>query len=162
MCQFTVVPRIPVPWSPGVGTAARVAEAQSLRREANEETELLLAAQLKNIRHKLLKSNNYPKKKIGDIAQVTSGGTPSRDNPTYWDGDIPWITGADVEDRYVSSARKHINSDAVANSSTHIVPKNAVLLVTRTGVGKVAKAGCDIAISQDLTGIVLKTHIYFQ
>ena len=52
-----------------------------------------------------------------------------------------------------------INSTAVSNSSTHIVPKNAVLLVTRTGVGKLVKANCDIAISQDLTGIVLKKSI---
>jgi len=101
--------------------------------------------------------NQYPLSLL--TIEFINGGTPSTKISAYWDGDIPWITGADVEDRYVSSARKHINSDAVANSSTHIVPKNAVLLVTRTGVGKVAKAGCDIAISQDLTGIVLKKSI---
>lgn len=88
-----------------------------------------------------------------------NGGTPSTKVPAYWDGDIPWITGADVDDRAVSTARKHITKEAVLNSSTHVVPKNALLLVTRTGVGKIAKADYDIAISQDLTGIVLRKGV---
>lgn len=101
--------------------------------------------------------NQYP---LSSLAiEFINGGTPSTKVPTYWEGDIPWITGADVEDHIVINARKHINKLAVENSSTHIVPKDAVLLVTRTGVGKLAKAGCDIAISQDLTGIVLKKPI---
>lgn len=101
--------------------------------------------------------NQYP---LSSLAlEFINGGTPSTKVSAYWEGDIPWITGADVEDRTISTVRKHINSTAVSNSSTHIVPKNAVLLVTRTGVGKLVKANCDIAISQDLTGIVLKKSI---
>ena len=59
-------------------------------------------------------------------------------------------------DNVVVAGRKWITREAIDNSATHVVPKGAILLVTRTGVGKVAIAGADIAISQDLTGIVLK------
>ena len=100
---------------------------------------------------------SWPVAQLGDVAQeFISGGTPSTKVEHYWTGDIPWITGADVTDNVVVAGRKWITQKAIDNSATHVVPKEAILLVTRTGVGKVAKAGADIAISQDLTGIVLK------
>ncbi len=99
----------------------------------------------------------WPRIRLGDVAQeFISGGTPSTKVEHYWTGDIPWITGADVTDNVVVTGRKWITQEAIEDSATHVVPKGAILLVTRTGVGKVAKAGADIAISQDLTGIVLK------
>ena len=99
----------------------------------------------------------WPRVRLGDVAQeFISGGTPSTKVEHYWTGDIPWITGADVTDNVVVAGRKWITQKAIEDSATHVVPKGAILLVTRTGVGKVAKAGADIAISQDLTGIVLK------
>jgi len=107
--------------------ASRVAEAQSLRRVAHDETELLLAAQLKNIRHKLLESN-YPKKKFGDIAQVTSGGTPSRDNLTYWDGDIPWIKTGELVDGDIFEAEEHITEEGMKNSSAKLFPPGTILI----------------------------------
>ena len=107
--------------------AARVTEAQGLRREASEEAELLLAAQLKKIRHKLLESN-YPKKKIGDIAQVASGGTPSRDNPTYWGGDIPWIKTGELVDGDILNAEEHITQEGMKNSSAKLFPPETILV----------------------------------
>ena len=99
----------------------------------------------------------WPRVRLGDVAQeFISGGTPSTRVEHYWTGDIPWITGADITDNVVVAGRKCITQEAIEDSATHVVPKGAILLVTRTGVGKVAKAGADIAISQDLTGIVLK------
>ena len=99
----------------------------------------------------------WPRVRLGDVAQeFISGGTPSTKVEHYWTGDIPWITGADVTDNVVVAGRKWITREAIEDSATHVVPKGAILLVTRTGVGKVAIAGTDIAISQDLTGIVLK------
>jgi type I restriction enzyme, S subunit len=107
--------------------ASRVAEAQSLRWEADEETEFLLAAQLKNIRQKLLKSD-YPKKKIGDIALVTSGGTPSRDNPTYWGGAIPWIKTGELIDGDVIETEEHITEEGMKNSSARLFPSETILV----------------------------------
>ncbi len=107
--------------------AGRLAVAQSLRREANEETELLLAAQLKNIRYKLLESS-YPKKKIGDIARVTSGGTPSRDNPTYWGGDIPWIKTGELVDGDIFKSEEFITKEGLKNSSAQVFPPETILI----------------------------------
>ncbi|MBI3292483.1 MAG: restriction endonuclease subunit S, partial [Elusimicrobia bacterium] len=92
---------------------------------------------------------------LGVVAsQFLNGGTPDTRVPTYWQGSIPWITGADFVDQRVGLIRRYINQEAVRNSATNVVPKGSVLVVTRTGVGKVAVAPFDIAISQDITGII--------
>ena len=90
---------------------------------------------------------------------MESGGTPSTQTKEFWDGNIPWITGADFEDQKVSQVRRYITAEAVEKSSTKVVSKSNILLVTRTGVGKMALAPFDIAISQDITGIAPKREI---
>ena len=87
-----------------------------------------------------------------------NGGTPDTTNKDYWNGGIPWITGADFEDQKVKTIRRYITSDGVKNSATNVVPKGNLLIVTRTGVGKVAIAPFDIAISQDITGVILDSQ----
>ena len=117
--------------------------------------------------------NNYPKdwssSTMKDLAQrFLNGGTPSTHIKEYWGGKTPWITGADAEQRITITSRKTVTELGVKQSSTNIVPKGNILLVTRTGVGKVSMAGVDVAISQDLTGIIPRTdlvdvpYLYYQ
>ncbi|MBX2990233.1 MAG: restriction endonuclease subunit S [Bacteroidetes bacterium] len=99
-------------------------------------------------------TNTFEIRKLGEVAEFLSGGTPSRKVPEYFQGSIPWITGNDVKGFRTRSGRELITEEAIQNSATHIVPKGAVLFVTRTGVGKVSIADADICISQDLTGVI--------
>jgi len=87
-----------------------------------------------------------------------NGGTPDTKNKSYWDGNIPWITGADFEGQKVKYIRRYITEEGVINSATNVVPKGNLLIVTRTGVGKLAIAPFDIAISQDITGVILDSE----
>ncbi|KAF5416839.1 MAG: Type-1 restriction enzyme MjaXIP specificity protein [Candidatus Methanogaster sp.] len=86
--------------------------------------------------------------------KAINGGTPSTEVEKYWGGDIPWITGADILNQKVSKIRRYITEEAVRNSSTNVIPKGNLLVVTRTGVGKLAIAPFDVAVSQDFTGII--------
>jgi type I restriction enzyme S subunit len=107
--------------------AIRIAKAQSLREEIKEETELLLAAELKKLRYELL-SSKFTKNKLGDITQVTAGGTPSRDNPSYWKGKIPWIRTGELLDGDIYSSGEHITEDGLKNSSAKLFPKETILI----------------------------------
>ena len=100
-------------------------------------------------------SGDWQWKTIGEIGnKFLNGGTPSTKKVEYWEGIIPWITGADIIDqKVVDVVRRFITDEAVKNSSTNIVEKGNLLVVTRTGVGKIAIAPFDLAISQDLTGV---------
>ena len=106
-----------------------------------------------------MSKNNYPNdwshSCLKDLTQrFLNGGTPSTYVKEYWDGSIPWITGADAEQRLTTTSRKSVTKLGVKRSATNIVPRGNILLVTRTGVGKVSISGVDVAISQDLTGII--------
>ena len=92
--------------------------------------------------------------KLEDICEFISGGTPDTKVPRYFQGKIPWITGADITGNIVSKARSYITEEAIEASATNVVPKGNILLVTRTSVGKVAVTGVDICISQDFTGLL--------
>jgi type I restriction enzyme S subunit len=87
-------------------------------------------------------------------AKAINGGTPSTEIEKYWEGDIPWITGADILNQKVSKIRRYITEEAVRDSSTNVIPKGNLLVVTRTGVGKLSIAPFDVAVSQDFTGII--------
>jgi type I restriction enzyme, S subunit len=91
--------------------------------------------------------------------EFLSGGTPSTTVDNYWQGNIPWITGSDFGDLRIDNIRSHITKEAVKNSATKIVGKDNLLVVTRVGVGKLAIAPFDIAISQDTTGLIIDKQL---
>ncbi len=94
--------------------------------------------------------------KLKDVVKAfISGGTPSTKNPEYWDGDIPWITSAYISGYYITSGEKYITRKGLENSSTNIVPKDNIIIATRVGLGKAAINLIDIAINQDLTGLII-------
>jgi type I restriction enzyme, S subunit len=96
----------------------------------------------------------YPSVELARLCHFVSGGTPSRSVERYFQGNVPWITGVDVTEDVITKARLYITQEAIQSSATNVVPKGNILLVTRTGVGKVAIAGVDICISQDFTGLL--------
>jgi len=90
---------------------------------------------------------------LGRLAKkLVNGGTPPTTIPKFWTGKIPWITGADFTASGLGDFRRYISDEAVSSSSTNVVSKGEILIVTRTGVGKIAVTPCDVAISQDITG----------
>ncbi|WP_374317984.1 restriction endonuclease subunit S [Aquabacterium sp.] len=74
-------------------------------------------------------------KTVGDMAEVTSGGTPSRKVTAYWDGDIPWVTTAELECGQVTSAAQHITLAGLQNSAAKWLPAGT-LLIALYGQGK--------------------------
>jgi type I restriction enzyme S subunit len=89
-------------------------------------------------------------------SQFISGGTPSTSNPDYWNGEIPWMRSAWINKRFVDAGEKYISEKGLKNSATNVVPCGSLLVATRVCIGNVALNNIDIAISQDLTGIVIR------
>jgi type I restriction enzyme S subunit len=104
---------------------------------------------------------------FGKIARkLVNGGTPPTEVEAFWNGKTPWITGADFTPTGISEFRRFVSDAAIAQTSTNVIERGQLLLVTRTGVGKLAIAPCDIAISQDITGVYVDeeradTHFLF-
>ena len=97
-------------------------------------------------------------------SKLVNGGTPSTGNPNYWNGVIPWVTGADFTLRGIGEIRRYVSDIGIKSSSTSDVLPGNILIVTRTGVGKIAITQQAIAISQDITGVYLdseKVDVHF-
>ncbi len=96
---------------------------------------------------------------LGEICEFLGGGTPSRKVHQYWNGGIPWATVKDFGTDRISHTAEFISQEGLDNSASKIVPSGTVLLVTRVGLGKVAMAGVDLAINQDIKAIVPSNNI---
>lgn len=99
---------------------------------------------------------------IDDIAKVASGGTPSRKNDVYWEGDIPWVTTAEVNFNTIEDSVQKISKFGLDNSSAKLFPPDTILMAmygqgkTR---GKVAKLGIEASTNQACAAILLKEEL---
>lgn len=98
----------------------------------------------------------WEEKNVGSLGNIVGGGTPSTKQKEYWCGKTAWVSSADISDNdiYNINMTRFITQDAIDDSATKIIPKGSILIVSRVGVGKVAKASCDLCTSQDFTNIV--------
>ena len=88
----------------------------------------------------------WEQRKLGDIADIVGGGTPSTAITEYWDGDIDWYAPAEIADQiFVNSSQRKITTEGLNNSSAKMLPVGTVLFTSRAGIGKtaiLAKEGC--------------------
>jgi len=101
--------------------------------------------------------DNWNTSTLGLVAYgFLSGGTPSTKNEAFWKGSVPWITSKWLNSRlYVDNGEKFISEDALKQSAATVVPRNNLIFATRVGVGKVAVNNIDLAINQDLAGVLV-------
>ena len=104
--------------------------------------------------------NNWQKVKLGDIADIIGGGTPSTKNYDFWNGDISWLTPKDLsgyKERYISKGERNITTSGLQNSSARLLPKGTVLLTSRAPIGYLAIAKQEVCTNQGFKSIVLKS-----
>ena len=92
---------------------------------------------------------------ISEFCETGSGGTPSRKQADYYEGDIPWIKSGDLREKTVTKATEFITELAIKKSSAKVVPKGAILLAMYGAtVGRMAMLGVDAATNQAVCSIV--------
>lgn len=102
-------------------------------------------------------------KQIRHLCTSNGGGTPSKSNPNFWVGNIPWISPKDMKVQYISDAEDHVSEDAVKQSSTKKIPIGSVLIVVR---GMILAHSVPVAINtkvvtinQDMKALVPNENI---
>ena len=98
-------------------------------------------------------------RRLKHMARFSGGGTPTRDNPEFWNGDIPWVSPKDMKSECITGAEECISAAGLAGSSSSMVPAERVLLVVRSGILKhtipVAVNSVPVALNQDMKAIWL-------
>ena len=72
--------------------------------------------------------NGWASKPIGQVLKVTTGGTPSRNNATFWNGDIPWVKTGEVNYYVIDSTEESITAEGLKGSAAKLCPPNSVLV----------------------------------
>ena len=96
------------------------------------------------------------KYKLGEICEIVSGSTPKTSVPEYWDGDVKWITPAEIsDDSYIiEDSVRHITELGVQKTGLSSFPKGTVILSSRAPIGKVAIAGCEMYCNQGFKNLI--------
>lgn len=142
--------------------------SELLKRIAKEKVRLVKAGKIKEAKSLSLADANGSRQDLPAIWKWVpfgetinshlGGGTPSKGNSTYWDGDIPWASVKDVgKAKYLDDTIDHITKEGLADSSSNLVPKGSLIVVTRMGLGKVSINRRELAINQDLRALSLSS-----
>ena len=95
--------------------------------------------------------------KLKSIASFSGGGTPSRENLAYWNGDIPWVSPKDMKTESIVGAEESITAEGLRSSASNLLPAGRVLIVVRSGILKhtipVAINETAVALNQDMKAL---------
>lgn len=138
------------------------------KRVVGEEGETLPFEPL----HPLIKTEipqGWEVKTLGEIGKVISGGTPSTSNKDNFDGEIAWITPADLsgyKEKYISKGKRNLSEQGLKNSSARLLPPNSILFSSRAPIGYVAIASNALCTNQGFknlipNGNVSSEYIYY-
>ena len=89
------------------------------------------------------------------LKSIVGGGTPSKANPAYFQGSIPFMTVKDLHARFVADTQDHISGAALEDSASTLVPADTLIVATRMSLGKITRPLVPTAINQDLKALFL-------
>lgn len=143
----------PIPLPPTLADQEAIASALSDADELIESLEALVAKK-RQIKHGTMQelltgqrrlpgfSGQWETKRLGEIADIRSGGTPSTTQPQFWDGAIPWCTPTDITAldgfKYLSTTLRTITPAGLKASSAELLPANSVVMTSRATIGECA------------------------
>lgn len=107
-------------------------------------------------------SQPYPweQRKLGEIATIVGGGTPSTKNSEYWDGDINWYSPAEIGNQiYTVKSERQITELGLKKSSAKLLPVGTVLFTSRAGIGKTAILNKEACTNQGFQSIIPRPQI---
>jgi type I restriction enzyme S subunit len=99
----------------------------------------------------------WEKNKLGNICSIEIGGTPSRNNPQYWDTDNStlnyWVSIRDLNKRTITNTNERLSNLGVRNSNVKLQKKGTVLLSFKLSIGRTAFAGIDLFTNEAIAGL---------
>ena len=126
----------------------------------NEETAVLFPDSFENSENGEL-PKGWTWGTLLDISKIWTGGTPKTSESSYWGGDIPWVSGADLSsnDLFAFDSARKITSLGVEKSSTKVLPVGTVMITARGTVGATKITAVPMAMSQTSFGFKAKKGI---
>ena len=101
------------------------------------------------------------KYKLGEICEIVSGSTPKTGIAEYWDGNLKWITPAEIDDEsyIITDSVRKLTELGVKKTGLSSFPSGTVILSSRAPIGKVAIAGCEMYCNQGFKNLICSDRI---
>jgi type I restriction enzyme S subunit len=97
--------------------------------------------------------------RLGQLGVFMGGGTPSKSDPSLWDGSIPWVSPKDMKQPYITDSADHISEDALSRSAVRLIPEGALLMVVRGMIlaraFPTALTRREVTVNQDMKALAL-------
>jgi type I restriction enzyme M protein len=90
------------------------------------------------------------------ICNIVIGGTPSRKNYEYFQGDNLWVSIKEMNGQVIKDTNEKITEDAIKNSNVKLIPSGTTLLSFKLSIGKTAIAGKDLYTNEAIAGLIPK------
>ena len=102
---------------------------------------------------------SYPTEVLGKLCKAKSGATPSKGNPAYWNGSIPWISPKDMKTDKIKNSQDFVSQKAIEDNTLSLLTEKSILIVVRSGILQrlvpVAINLVPVTINQDLRAFTL-------
>ena len=98
--------------------------------------------------------SSYPLKQLETICDVRIGGTPSRNNSSYFDGKNLWVSISEMNGQIITDTKEKITDEGVKHSNVKLIPKGATLLSFKLSIGKTAIAGADLYTNEAIAALI--------
>lgn len=96
---------------------------------------------------------------VKGVSKIVAGKTPRSDNEKYWGGDIPWITPADMSEKYTSSGARSITEIGLNDAGLDLVPENSIIVSNRAPIGLISIASNPLSTNQGCKALVLEKGV---
>jgi type I restriction enzyme S subunit len=100
---------------------------------------------------------DWQKVRIEELGSIYSGGTPSRDEPSFWDGSVAWVTPTELtalKSKWLLTTKEYITEVGLRGSSANLLPQGSLLVTTRATIGVIAIASIPVSTNQGFKSIV--------
>jgi len=95
---------------------------------------------------------------LGSLGEILGGATPSKRNPEFWSGSIPWVSPKDMKTSQIFDSQDHVSESAIDNSPLRTIPPQSILMVVRGMIlahsFPVAMTTTPVTINQDMKALV--------
>jgi type I restriction enzyme S subunit len=147
----------------GISLPTNTTKSKTFALKLNQLQGKRLDVNFHNPSNDKVQSSLYENRPLKSLVTLLSGGTPSKSEAEFWNGNIPWVSPKDFKEFYLNDAEDHISEKGVKDAGLKLIPKHSVLMVVRSGVLihslPVAFNLEPVTINQDLKALITNDDI---
>jgi len=137
----------------------KIDKAIALHQKNIDEVDAFMGSVLNDVFGEL--EEKYEKVKLGTITTTTSGGTPKRNEKSYWGGKIGWLKSGELNNSYITEVQEFITKEGLKKSSAKLFPKGTLLIAMYGAtVGKLGILDIETTTNQAICGILNDKNLF--